>query len=660
MNATTTAIAKVENVDAEETLSFSIREGRIHNEFYRKGPVAAHLVLTSGLQPRLVTAFPAGNSGVSLWCLPGAEDVEWGAVEHLYDLTETEVGDQPRRGISADLQLQGEGLTISRAVLGSVRSIRDFMHTQELPEALDCQWQVVGNQVIWQRHRIDGQCSYKLAITVTIGTIRETQEGNLQLESEQGMLKFRLVALTGEPPLTPIDLPQLLNDKAIGSITSRKILSFLTYEEKMLAGSWQYLTYFGRDTLMSVRLLMPVLTTPAIEAALGAVLERIADDGQIAHEEDIGEFAVLHRRDDTSADPIYDYNMVDDNFMLAPVIAHYLLDHPGGMKRRQMFLSKRDQCGRSYQELLIRNLEFVVESSKQFAKEPGIQHLIALKDNYPVGEWRDSHEGLGWGRIAYNVNGVFVPAALTAVARLIKTPELSEAKSKLPASEHILEQGQTWQQQAPTFFEAKVCAQSAMRRQSEFAKTLGVPVVESISEEAELRYYAIALHDDGSQVPVLNSDFGFEMLFGSPSADVLEAVVYTLMQPFPMGLVSPVGLMVANPVLGDQELRDIFTAGHYHGTVIWSWQQALFVAGLQQQLNRCDLPEKTLACLREAQRRVWKVIRASRHMQNSELWSWSCDNGSYQTQPFGQREEDVTESNAAQLWSTVFLGLDCP
>ena len=44
---------------------------------------------------------------------------------------------------------------------------------------------------------------------------------------------------------------------------------------------------------MSVRLLMPVLSPPAVESGLSSVLARLSPDGEVAHEEDIGERAVV-------------------------------------------------------------------------------------------------------------------------------------------------------------------------------------------------------------------------------------------------------------------------------------------------------------------------------------------------------------------------------
>src|SRR5258707_11287716 len=164
------------------------------------------------------------------------------------------------------------------------------------------------------------------------GHIRAGPDGNIGL---------RITGLTGETPLTPLLGPELLNDSAGSDAAARDTLTFLAYREKLLAGSWRFDTYFGRDTLMSVRLLMPVLAPEAIEAGLGAVLARLSADGEVAHEEGIGEFAVLsHKKQDgvLSDAPIFDYAMIDGNYLLAPVLAAYLLETPEGKKRAAGYL----------------------------------------------------------------------------------------------------------------------------------------------------------------------------------------------------------------------------------------------------------------------------------------------------------------------------------
>ena len=49
------------------------------------------------------------------------------------------------------------------------------------------------------------------------------------------------------------------------------------------------------------------------------------------------------------------------------------------------------------------------------------KNLIALKEGVPVGQWRDSNDGLGGGRYPYDVNTALMPAALRAIAELART-----------------------------------------------------------------------------------------------------------------------------------------------------------------------------------------------------------------------------------------------
>ena len=71
-------------------------------------------------------------------------------------------------------------------------------------------------------------------------------------------------------------------------------LAVLDGEPSVLSGNLRplmlsVLQYFGRDALIALRLLMPTLTSEAIESALGAVIERTNATGALCHEETIGE-----------------------------------------------------------------------------------------------------------------------------------------------------------------------------------------------------------------------------------------------------------------------------------------------------------------------------------------------------------------------------------
>ena len=68
---------RADEVLSRPLLSFDLQEGRNFNSLLRAGPVAAHLVLRSGVEPRIVVAFPAGNSGVGVWFAHTARPVSW-------------------------------------------------------------------------------------------------------------------------------------------------------------------------------------------------------------------------------------------------------------------------------------------------------------------------------------------------------------------------------------------------------------------------------------------------------------------------------------------------------------------------------------------------------------------------------------------------------
>src|SRR5450631_4213493 len=174
---------------------------------------------------------------------------------------------------------------------------------------------------------------------------------------------------------------------------------------------------------MSVRLLMPALHPKAVEAGLGAVLTRLSPQGEVAHEEDIGEFAILdHLASGVKSDtPTFNYNMIDGTFMLAPVAAEWLLNDERGRSQSGNFLAHTDsrygEPPRTFGADLISNLRFVLQAAAKFADDPRARNLIALKSGFSAGQWRDSNDGLGGGRFPYDVNAVFVPAALDAAHR---------------------------------------------------------------------------------------------------------------------------------------------------------------------------------------------------------------------------------------------------
>ncbi|APR80653.1 Glycogen debranching enzyme [Minicystis rosea] len=573
--------------DHPETLAFSIDDGPTHNAFYRRGPIAAHLVVSSGRAPRVLVAFPAGNTGAGLWFEPLAMPAELAIVR----APEPVLRDGGLRGISATLRCDAPELHLRGAVLGSVRALRRFARGGDLPPSHHVSIEA-RTPVVIQRTTLDRRHRVLVEITPHDGAVARLDGDRLVLAARGGPLRFTMVALADDAPLTPIAARDLLIPGVSADPRALSALAFLSYEEKLLAGSWRFLTYFGRDTLLTLRLLAPVLKPAVVEAGLGAVLDRLSSNGIVAHEEAIGDEATAHHLaqgalPDDPREPVLDHAMIDDDFLLAPVIADYLLDraHPD---RARAFLARRTPAGETYAAALAKNLAFVTRRALPFAEAPAAATLIGIPDGRITGDWRDSTEGLGGGRTPFGVNAALVPAALHAAARLRESALLdgdAAAAGRLRNLAHRYDR-------AADLFRVSIPRDEAHRRLAAYAASIDLDPANAIASiTGDVTFPGVALAEGGAPIPVMSSDDGFILLFGEPSPAAVEEAAARVLRPFPAGLRTPIGILVANPAFcPDPATRALFTAGHYHGTVVWSWQQALLAAGLDRQLARADLP----------------------------------------------------------------------
>ena len=642
-------------------LAYRLTEGNNLNAFVRDGAVAAHLLLRSGTEPRILVAFPAGNSGVGLWFEPVSKPASW-----RIDGDPAPLAKGALHGIVLRASIATARLVPRQAVLSNVRYLRDYQAVGRFPAEVATAPEITGDTIRYARARLDGRPGYALSLRVIAGRI----DDGVIVADATGRIGLEITALTGDTPLTPMPIAQLLNDSAAADPAARQALAFLSYREKLLAGSWRFNTYFGRDTLMSVRLLMPVLQPEAIETALNSVLVRLSPGGEVAHEEGIGEFAIVQNRAENRPGDAaeLDHGMVDDDYMLAPVAADYLLG--AGRARAAAYLAQPlnildDPTALvTAGALLVRNLRYVIAQAEPFAAAPSRQTLVAIKPGRMTGQWRDSNEGLGGGVFAYDVNAALVPAALAAAGRLLDagvldaflTPADRAALAQAPAMARV------WTTAAAPLFRVEMPAAVAIPRLRAYAASLGLPVAPALRAlgQEPLVFHALSLDPAGKPIPILNSDEGFVLLFGAPSAADLDTFMRSIMRPFPAGLMTDIGLLVANAAVADPAAQAKFTPGAYHGAVVWSWQQALLAAGIERQLARNDLPPAVRSRLMAAQAALWRAIAAARAVQSSELWSWTWRDGRYQIVPFGSGATDVDESNAAQLWSTVYLAVRPP
>src|SRR5688572_80009 len=227
---------------APPALAFRIDEGRNLNSFLRDGPVAAHLLLRSGSEPRILVAFPAGNSGVGLWFEKSSKPVSWTLVTSPAPVMVLDSKRRPLYGIEFEVEVDASELRPRAAVLSSVRVLRDYELQGKAPAEVMVTPRRSGDRLSWARDRLDAAAGYRLTIEAGAGA----QVSAERFDALNGApMRLRIQALSGEAPLKPLN--SLLTRSAGDDARARNALAFLSYQEKFLAGSWRFDTYFGRD-----------------------------------------------------------------------------------------------------------------------------------------------------------------------------------------------------------------------------------------------------------------------------------------------------------------------------------------------------------------------------------------------------------------------------
>ena len=609
-------------------------------------------------------------------------------LDPIYDNFDSQ---SPVYGISGLLHLNSSAI-LSVPILGSIRTIRDFVEGPSLlqPTIQDAikygqDQETVSISRLW----LDNVTTTTLAFSPADGG--SIKINNRTLNFEAGTYAFN--ASFNFPQLRPLSQKEVLNSQSQGLVTQggdgTESLSFLSYSDKLLAGAWRFLTYFGRDSMISLLLMEPILSPGeggAIEAVIGAVLERLnSTDGSVCHEETIGDYATyLNLKDNiTSTAPQYDYKMIDSDFYLPIVLAHYLLDNPVGQQRASQFLNTTStvnpkNSGMTYKQLALLTAEKIVAEAAPFAGKANqtVGNLIHLKDDQVVGEWRDSTFGIGGGRIPYDVNSALVPAALRAIAALAKGgffPEHPDWNST------VAEYAQVWEDNALQFFEVSVPASDARTLVDSYTKENDLPFPShSDNITSPTTFYAVALdgNDNQTVVKIMNTDDCFRLFLLNATNQIqlsafLAQTADHILQPFPVGLSTDIGLLVANPAYGGDAVYSAnWTNSAYHGTVVWSWPLAMMAAGLERQLGRCADSSDTPAFCADAPlhgrvvaayNHLWDLIESNAATLSSEVWSWTYSGGKFVSTPLGSLPPppgtSPTESDIRQLWSLTFLAV---
>ncbi|KIX04967.1 uncharacterized protein Z518_05839 [Rhinocladiella mackenziei CBS 650.93] len=669
------------------------------------------------ISPRLVIAWPAGNSGICTFFQPQSSPNGSLAIELVNSTIgtplapvyrTTQSSDNPVVGVQGVLSFNSSA-TLTIPILGSVRTIRDFTEGPSLLRP------VIQDAIHLRRTNGTGATFSRLwldNVTTTTFTMvpYQNSDTNITITQRNNTISFgagfyTFTASFNYPQLTQLSPRRVLNAASQDLIAQQPdqttSLSFLSYTEKLLAGAWRFLTYFGRDSMISALLLEPVLSQgngSATEAVIGAVLERInRTDGSVCHEETIGDYATYLNLENniTSTAPGLTYPMIDTDFYLPVLMAQYFNSSPS---RVQPLLNRRtgslDLPNRNltYANLTLINAEKIMNITAAFARNQTAANLIHLKSDEIVGQWRDSTYGLGGGRIPFDVNTALAPAALRAIAQLARTPGVFPNNTGVnTASWDTLAESraQIWEDNTLQFFETNLTASTARSRLQDFVDTAafyhGPTNASSLPASGNVTTYSIALqgYNNLSSVDVLHSDTGFRLFFLNASSSTPEAAAQetrfinatanSLLRPFPAGLMTPQSMVVANPALsGSDVLIANFTNSAYHGTVVWSFQLAMMAKGLERQLARCNASIVPAWCstpsvqnnVRRAYNVLWNSIEANAAQLQTEVWSWTYSNstGRYVTTPLGALPPPPgvsagTESNVRQLWSLTFLAV---
>lgn len=652
-------------------------------------------------------AWPAGNSGLVSFFEPQngesgslaielVESSSGHALDPVYEPPQSD-SEYPTVGVTGQLSLNSSA-TLVLSILGSVRSLRDYIEGPKILQPI-IQDAIVLSETdaggfVFSRLWLDNVTTTTLSFTPSEeGTISRNDDDTLNFDA--GVYNFN--ASFDFPQLDQLSPEETLAESAHGLITENpeltQSLSFMSYTDKIITGAWRFLTYFGRDSMISLLLMGDILSpgeNGSFEAGLRALLERIDKaEGTAAHEETIGDYATwlnLQAGID-STDPVYDYKMIDTDFFLPIVLAEYFIKNPVGRERMEDFLALEavenpDNAGLTYRELATLNAEKIMRDTAAFASEGGQvqENLIRLREGEIVGEWRDSAYGIGGGRIPYNVNTAIAPAGLRAIAALADAGFFPDHPDW---AELATEYAQVWEDETLHFFEVTVPEDEARLLVEEYVETNGFPFPsETDSIDGDVHFYGLALEgniNNQDTVRVLNTDDCFRhFLLNTTNQTQLSSFVSQtadhILAPYPVGLTTDVGLLVANPAYGGQPSYSAnFTNTDYHGTVVWGWQLAMMAKGLEHQLGRCAPSNATTAitssttpdfCADEAlhskvvsaYNRLWDVIDANTAILSGEVWSWRyVDGEGFVALPLG--ELSATESNIRQLWSLTFLAV---
>ena len=507
-----------------------------------------------------------------------------------------------------------------------------------------------------------------------------------------GPVRLSVRVTTDAAALTPLTRAEIFNDEfhrfaaQVRADTAHPLrfrrferevrgVELLSYQEKLMAGLPNFATYFGRDMLMTALLMQPVWAPAMSEHVVASALGKLSPVGDVSHEEALGGQAIRENAAEynrlVSAGQLArarallgrlaatreNYIMVDDDFQLPVVAAHYLADPRVPADRKRDFLHTEHHLAR-----LVSNLTFVARQAAPYARDPVATNLVSFPrapdSGWLSASWRDSRTGYGGGRFAMDVNAIWVPHALEAVGTILdalkqlgvmpvirEQPLATYARDRAALARAVA----TWKR-AERHFRVALAPRDVSGRVAARLRWLPPAEREYWSNVAQragapadtLRFLALSLDASGRPIPIVNTDPAMLLLVDSLGRDRTLELIGPIMQPYPWGLfVDGLGPLVANDAYATRDVWEAFRRDRYHSPfVVWGRDVNALLAGLARQ--RGSGLDTTVSTIEAA------VDRSG--LRHAELWSYTLESGRLVPSRYGT-------SSDVQLWSLTDLAV---
>lgn len=510
-------------------------------------------------------------------------------------------------------------------------------------------------------------------------------------------------------------------------------VELLSSRQKLMAGLPTYATYFGRDQLMSSLMMMPIWRSAMAEAVISSVLRKLGPHGEVSHEEALGGQAIRERAgvyaalvdsalaarargQGAAADSLLarardelrnlrrtreNYRMLDDKFQFPVLVSRWLAEPTVGAAEKRSFLLDSSDGDGSRAVRLMRELALVARLTAPYASHPGVENLVSfvrVDTTWQSASWRDSGDGYAGGRFAMDINAIWAPHALEAMARILDAlhslgiaPEAlagagADVRPGSPLGTYVRDRAAlraaiaTWHgaerhfvvRLAPAEVQEHVGARLAAMPADERDYWTRVLAATGADRDS-LTFLALSLDGQGRPVDVVNTDPATRLFLGDhegsgnavdpdATARVLRDV-RTFERAYPVGLlIDSIGPVVANDAYAPPGVWRAFAHDAYHGPrVVWGREVNLFLLGVANRLGAAGAATQASAGnaavsadaytgeLRRAARRVRAAVAASGF--HSELWSYDIVGGRVVPKRYGSGAD-------VQLWSTTDLAVE--